>query len=173
MPRPSDVTDADIKKWTEEYEQIKHSRKYIDCKARLEVYCAGCWLSQRIQESLELTELELSAQVEAHGQISLGRDPWSVAKIVLEEVLSGTVYRPGRELAEALFDGRLDARFGPGVTGRTSEGLEKLLQVAGVQSIGELLAKLGYRSVKEAREGLLKRLEETDARRDPKTGAIR
>lgn len=170
MPRPTDVTDTDIQKWTEEFKQVESPYKRFNSEARREVYFAGCWLAQRIQESLELTELELNAQAEACGQISLGRDPWLVAKIVLEEVLTGVIYHPGRELAEALLRGELDSRFGPGVTGRTWEGIERLLQAAGVSSVAELL---GYDSIEEAREALRKKLEDIDAKRDPKTGAVR
>jgi len=69
-----------------------------------EVWLSGYWLRNQL---VERGAPEKMAQdiCFAHGQMSVGRDPWLVTKELLKQFELGFKPEPGRELAEALLQG--------------------------------------------------------------------
>jgi hypothetical protein len=153
MPRPTDITEAQLQTWRERLEEFKttHASR-IGPELLEEVFFAGEWLSDKLREA-EFTENVVRQVLFANGQITLGRDPWHVASCSLEDAKNGQFYEPGEKLSDDLLSGRLNGRFGPGGEGRTLGDLFKALQVS---SLGELLARYNVSTVEELKKVLNK-----------------
>lgn len=117
MPRPTDVPEDFFEKSEQTFnscEEIPAALKNGPVrKTLLEVWHSAMWLQGQLAMH-GLDEDSIQEVSFAHGQMSLGRDPWDVAYALMGEHLQGRVPIPGEELAErALFGGSIPMRKVP------------------------------------------------------------
>lgn len=168
MQRPAYISEADIVRWDGIIGSVEIPPELVNTpleQVRIEVGYVGCWLEE-VLAALGFDEEHISMSKESLGQICYGRpDPWVVGAKVIELAKTGTIFKPGRALAEALIRGRLNETFGPGGTLRSREEALDMLTTMGVASVDELVKKFGCSSPEELKDLLEKRMAEQDASR--------
>jgi len=152
-PRPLGATDEKIAEWELKLKNqgppgMSFGPRY-EAMAR-EAFYAGCWLRERLMER-DVDPLLRRKSCASLGQISHGRDPWLVARIMLDDFEKATYYEPGLELGDALLRGELSAHFGPGGEGRSKHEMMELLEIGSLQ---ELLDRYGVKTPAELKAKL-------------------
>jgi len=162
LPRPIGAEDEKIAEWEKRlgtaepppHMTVEHAQLFRECGY------VGCWLEERLVER-GANEQTIKDTCGASGQICYGRDPWLVARIMLEDFENGVRYQPGRELAHALLQGSLNEHFGPGGEGRSRNELMKQL---GIHSMQELLDRFGVKTPEELKAKLEAKMAEFETR---------
>lgn len=170
MPRPATVTQEQLTRWGSRLNRgVDDINDFVPVPKEIieEVGYAGSWLGEQLALLPEISEEESQMTRQAAGQIMVGRDPWDVAAKILEDAQKGLLYRSGSGLAQALVQGELDNRFGPGAD-FTPGGIQKLLEVHGASSLSDLIAKLmtthNCSSIEELQAKVNEKVKETDER---------
>lgn len=162
MQRPDFITEDQLKRWDKLL-----TLPDFDKPVFREVGYAGCWLQEQLTAAIEIADNELDLAVNGAGQIMVGRDPWRVAALFLEDALNGKVYKPGAALADALLRGELDERFGKGADLVSKDGFQNVLRSHGVSSLKELVTQMmeehGCKTVEELKTKLKTLTAEAEA----------
>ena len=91
MPRPEFVTDKDIARWSHNIDNdVNLPKELIESPIIREVCYAGLWLREELDELNCPDSIALRIQYTA-GQISFGRDVWSVHQDIIEKYKANTL----------------------------------------------------------------------------------
>jgi len=84
MPRPSFVTDEDIKRWSKELDESPHLDKTMIKSAVIREVCfAGLWLAEQLEKLGCPDSLIIRIQYSA-GKVSFGKDVWEIHQQFLD-----------------------------------------------------------------------------------------
>lgn len=162
MPRPPDISSERLDFWRRRYEEVRLQEDPELFETPEETYFAISWL----EEQLGATDTEISEEAYevafAAGQISFGRDPWEVMKLVLEDYRRGVKYEPGDALAHQLEQGQLDNRFGPGPGLHSPDAIKRMMDALGIEKPSDILRMLNVQTKGEAKALVQSKLKEYD-----------
>lgn len=166
MPRPENITEEQIKRWSEKLTPDDEDHILgVKGREREELGYAGFWLQDQLEAVSFFDENLILGVLDSFGQICVGRDPWAVGEIVLSDAKKGVFIPPGVELADALLCGKLDEHYGKGLSLQSPEDARKFMEHLGFANMEEVLVKFNVKTKEELRELLEKQLGELDEKR--------